>query len=314
MKRWVKGMRDSFFNALFDLAKKDRGIILLTSDTGAICHDVFKKSLPGQYINVGIAEQNMVGLASGLALSGKCVYVYAIVPFVTMRCYEQIRIDICCMDLPVTIVGIGAGFDYSTLGPTHHGTEDLALMRALPRMAIYSPSDSRMADAFADLSYRQRRPQYIRLDREGSPAVYNNTKNIDIQSGFHVLRGGRDVCIIATGRMVVSALQVARALSEGSIAAGVIDVFRLKPFNAEGIWQQVKNVKHVITLEEHFITGGLGTQIAELISLKQHAPVFKPIGIPHSFCREYGTRHYLQRMNRIDIDSVSMAIKKLVRK
>ncbi len=114
MKRWVKGMRDAFFTTLYHLAKKDKRIMLITSDTGAICHDEFKKDLKEQYINIGIAEQNMIGVAAGLAMSGKIVYVYAIIPFATMRCYEQIRVDLCCMDLPVNIVGICSGFDYST--------------------------------------------------------------------------------------------------------------------------------------------------------------------------------------------------------
>ena len=136
MKRWVVGMRDAFSQTLYDIAKDDRDFVMVTSDTGAICHDEFRKRCPGQYINIGIAEQNMVGVASGLALSGKTVCVYAIVPFATMRCYEQIRVDLCCMNLPVLVVGVGAGFDYSTLGPTHHGTEDIALMRVLPGMSV----------------------------------------------------------------------------------------------------------------------------------------------------------------------------------
>ncbi|MDP2927793.1 MAG: hypothetical protein Q8N80_03210, partial [Candidatus Omnitrophota bacterium] len=145
MKRWTSGMRDSFFDSLYAIAKRDSKVMLVISDTGAICHDEFKRRLNNRYINVGIAEQNMVGVAAGLAMSGKIVYIYAIVPFVTARCYEQIRVDLCCMNLPVTVVGIGAGFDYSTLGPTHHGYEDIALMSLLPNMIVYSPSDSLMA-------------------------------------------------------------------------------------------------------------------------------------------------------------------------
>lgn len=310
MKRWVKGMRDVFFESLYNLAKKDKRLILITSDTGAICHDKFKQQLKAQYINIGIAEQNMVGVAAGLAMSGKIVYIYAIVPFATMRCYEQIRIDLCCMNLPVTIVGVGAGFDYSTLGPTHHGTEDIALMRSLPGMTIYSPADSLMADSIAWFSYNHPGPKYIRLDREGFPLVYKDGKNIDISSGFSTLKEGKDLYIIATGRMVYNALQIARKLSVQSIHAGVIDLFRIKPLNPKGIWDVIKDVKHIITLEEHFVTGGIGSVISEMLISRKNIPKFKSFGIPDQFCRKYGTRAYLQCLNKIDIDSVVESIKK----
>ena len=314
MKRWIKGMRDTFFGSLYNLAKKDKDIILITADTGAICLDEFKHKLSKQYINIGIAEQNMVGVAAGLAMSGKIVYIYAIVPFATMRCYEQIRVDLCCMNLPVIVVGIGAGFDYSTLGPTHHGTEDIALMRSLPSMTIYSPSDSLMADFLARISCERRGPKYIRLDREGFPLIYKDEKDINISGGFSLLKQGKDVYIIATGRMVYNALQVARKISTHSIHAGVIDLFRIKPLNVEKIWSIIKEVGYVITLEEHCITGGIGSAISEMLVTKKNIPAFKSIGIADQFCRKYGTREYLQRLNKIDVDSVTEYIKKWIKR
>lgn len=309
MKRWFKGMRDSFFAALYEIAARDRDVILITADTGAICHDLFKRNLSKQYINVGIAEQNMIGLAAGLALSGKIVYVYAIVPFSTMRCYEQIRVDLCCMDLPVTVVGVGAGFDYSTLGPTHHGTEDIALMRSLPGMTIYSPSDSLMADYLARISYRQKGPKYIRLDRTGFPLIYKKDKEIDISKGFSLLKTGKELYIIATGRMVYNALSIAEILFRQSIDTGIIDLFKIKTLEKEALWSVIKTAKYIITLEEHFITGGIGSIIAELLAAKKERPAFKSIGIPNQFCRQYGTREYLRCINKIDAISVSESIK-----
>ena len=314
MKRWIRGMRDAFFDSLYDIARKDKDVILITSDTGAICLDKFKKRLKNQYINIGIAEQNMVSVAAGMAMSGKNVYIYAIVPFATMRCYEQIRVDLCCMNLPVKIVGIGAGFDYSTLGPTHHGTEDIALMRGLPGMAIYSSSDTLMADCIAKLSYRRKGPMYIRLDRTGHPLVYKDKKNIDMYEGFSLVKKGSDIYIIATGRMVYNALKIAKKLSGYSIHAGVIDLFRVKPFNAEGIWPVIKGAGRLMTLEEHFITGGIGSIVSEMLVAKKNAPLFKPFGIPDNFCREYGTREYLHCLNKIDVDSVTESIRKWVKK
>lgn len=312
MKRWIKGMRDSFFDSLYNLAKKDKDIILITSDTGAICLDKFKKNLKGRYINIGIAEQNMVSVAAGMAMSGKKVYIYAIVPFATMRCYEQIRIDLCCMNLPVTVIGIGAGFDYSTLGPTHHGTEDIALMRVLPGMAIYSPSDTTMTDCIAGFSYKEKGPKYIRLDRTGRPLIYKNKRDIDISRGFSLLKEGKDLYIIATGRMVYNALKISEKLSAHSIRAGVIDLFRIKPFNTQGIWPIINKAGYLMTLEEHFVTGGIGSIVSEILATKKNAPAFRPFGIPDNFCREYGTREYLHSLNKIDTDSIAGSVKRWI--
>lgn len=314
MDNWVKGMRDFFFQSLFEQAKKNRDIILVTSDTGAVCHDKFKEELSEQYINVGIAEQNMIGVAAGLAMSGKIVYVYAIVPFATMRCYEQIRVDLCCMELPVSIVGIGAGLDYSTLGATHHGTEDIGLMRLLPSMNVYSSSDNLTAGIFAKADPQQIGPRYIRLDRTGFPLIYKNENDIDLSKGFSTLKKGKDLYIIATGRMVHSALEIAKKLSAQSISAGVIDLFRIKPFNEKMVWNVIKNVGHLVTLEEHFLTGGIGSLVSGMLATKKNTPVFKSIGIPDRFCKVYGDREYLQKSYEIDVDSVEKSVKEWIKK
>lgn len=314
MKYWIRGMRDAFFESLYSIAQKDKKVILVTADTGAICLDRFRKNLNKQYINVGIAEQNMVGLASGLALSGKTVYVYAISPFVTARCFDQVKIDLCCMDLPVTVVGIGAGFDYSTLGPTHHGTEDIALMRTLPGMTIYSPSDSLSASLFAKISHKHKGPAYIRLDREGLPAVYKKKEDIDANAGFSLLKKGGDLCIISTGRMVYNSLEVSKRLSQKAISASVIDLFRIKPLNAEEILRKIEHNKHIVTIEEHFTTGGIGSAMAEALSSARGAGHFlKSIGIPDKFCRRYGSREYLKCLNKLDTDNLVKVIERWVR-
>lgn len=314
MDSWIKGMRDFFFQSLFDEAKKNRNVILITADTGAICHDKFKEELSKQYINIGIAEQDMIGVAAGLTMSGKIVYVYAITPFATMRCYEQIRVDLCCMELPVSIVGIGAGLDYSTLGATHHGTEDIALMRLLPAMEIYSPSDNLTAGILAKVDPQQDKPRYIRLDRTGFPAIYKDENDIDFSKGFSTLQQGKDLYIIATGRMVYKALEIAKKLSAQSISTGVIDLFRIKPFNEKMIWSVIKHAGHLVTLEEHFLTGGIGSLISGMLAVKEDTPLFKPIGIPDQFCKIYGEREYLQKAYGLDADSVEKSIKEWIKK
>lgn len=308
MERWIRGMRDTFSDTLYDIAKKDERVILVTSDTGAICHDEFKQKLSKQYINIGIAEQNMIGVAAGLAMAGKIVYTYAIVPFASMRCYEQIRVDLCCMNLAVTVVGVGAGYDYSTLGPTHHGTEDIALMRTLPCMTVFSPSDSIMADALARISYDLSGPKYIRLDRTGFPLIYKDRKE-DFLKGMTVLKTGKDLYIIATGRMVYNALQIAEKLSKYSIDTGVVDFYRIKPINEELLFEIIDETPHLVTLEEHFVTGGVGSAISEILISKGKNIRFRRFGIPDEFCRRYGSREYLQEFNKLDIKTVAESLK-----
>jgi len=309
MDRWELGMRDAFSTALYDIARQDSRVILVTSDTGAICHDEFKKYLKCQYLNVGIAEQNLVGVGAGLAMSGKIVYIYAIVPFATMRCYEQIRIDLCCMNLPVTVVGIGAGYDYNTLGPTHHGTEDISLMRGLPAMTVFSPSDSLMVGALAKVTYELPGPKYLRLDRTGLPLIYQNEQE-DFSKGLSMLRPGRDLCIIATGRMVYHALQIADSLKRLSIDAGVVDLYRIKPLNEELLLEAVSQTRRLVTLEEHFLAGGIGSIISEFLIDREKALPLKRLGIPDRFCRVYGSRADLYNYNKLDIDSVVEALSK----
>ncbi|MDP8247440.1 MAG: transketolase C-terminal domain-containing protein [Candidatus Tritonobacter lacicola] len=307
-KRWVSGMRDAFSEALYEIICEDERVILITSDTGAVCHDLIKANFPGRYINVGIAEQNMVGVAAGLAMTGYIVYIYAIVPFVTMRCYEQIRVDLCCMGhLPVTAVGVGAGFDYNTLGPTHHGTEDLSLMRTLPGMTVLSPSDSVMAAAFARISYELPGPKYIRLDRTGLPLIYDKDE-ADFSAGLTHLREGKDVCIVATGRMVKRALSVAEELAGKSVSVSVVDLYRLKPLNRELLLEILGKSARIATIEEHFITGGIGSLVAELMAENCVYLPLKRFGIPDDFCREYGPRDYLHSLYKLDLQSVARAV------
>lgn len=313
MKKWVKGMRDFFFQSLLAEAKKNKNLILVTADTGAICHDEFKRKLTNQYINVGIAEQNMIGLAAGLSLAGKLVYIYGITPFVTMRCYEQIRVDLCCMNLPVSIVGIGAGLDYSTLGVTHHGTEDIALMNALPRMEIYSPADGLTAAALAKKNNYKEGPRYIRLDRTGLPSVYSSSKEIDFSKGFSVFGKKKSLYIIATGRMVYAALRVSKELSLGFIGTGVIDLFKIKPLNKKDLWRVLKNADYVLSLEEHFLSGGVGSIIASLFVSQKDHPKFKSLGIPDKFCSHYGDREYLQSLYGLDVVSIIDSIKEWIK-
>ncbi|MCM8803476.1 MAG: hypothetical protein NC827_09290, partial [Candidatus Omnitrophica bacterium] len=226
-----KTMRDSFFDALYNIAKNDKNVYLISADMGAPALDKYRNDLKEQFINVGIAEENMVLIATGLSLCGKKAYIYAIMPFVTSRCYEMLKVDLSLMNVPVTAIGVGAGFGYDDSGPTHHCTEDITIMRALPNFHIFSPSDSIMAYKLAKITYKLNFPSYVRLDRKILPLLYEEKNNFT--EGLSVLKKGDEFYIIGTGNMTHRAIEVAEELEKYKINAGVIDLYRIKPINSE---------------------------------------------------------------------------------
>ncbi len=243
--------RDIFFNKLYDFASRDKDIILLCADMGAPALDQWREKLPDQIINVGIAEQNMIAVAVGLVLGGKKVYCYAIAPFVTLRCYEFIKCDICLMNLPITLVGVGAGLSYNESGPTHHTTEDIAIMRALPNMNIVNCCDEGDAHYAAILSTTLNKPLYVRLDRHEKP---NPPKIVFVSD------------------------------------EGVVEhyPFWIKPFVFPYVF--LKNTKLIITVEEHVLNGGLGSIMAEYLADNNVNIPLKRIGINDEYFYKYGDR------------------------
>lgn len=296
-------MRDAFFDELYEIAIKERNIIIVSADMGAPSLDKFRKDLGNQFINVGIAEQNMVTVATGLALNGKRVFIYAIMPFATLRCYEMIKVNLSLMNIPVTIIGIGAGFSYDDSGPTHHSTEDIAVMRVLPNMTILSPSDSIMSAKFARMSCQMSGPSYVRLDREILPLIYK--QDTSFSDGLTNLKVGKDVCIISTGNMVHRAIEVSNKLKEHSINAGVIDLYRIRPINEELLLNSIGQSKRIVTLEEHLLTGGMGSAVAEILIDNGKTTPLKRIGIRDKYYYAYGSRNNIQSLCGLDTDSVT---------
>jgi transketolase len=287
-------MRDSFFNRLYELAREDRNICIVSADMGAPSLDKFRKDLKSQFINVGIAEHSMVTTSAGLAMNGKKVFTYAIMSFVAARCWEMIKVDFSLMNLPVTTVGVGAGFSYDDSGPTHHSTDDLTLMRVLPGMTILNASDSAMAAACAGMACKLQGPSYVRLDRKVLPDLY--PKDHDFSPGLSLLKPGKDLCIMATGNMVHRALEVAEDLASHSIDAGVIDLYRIKPIDADLLLQSIQGVKRVVTLEEHLLAGGMGSAVAELLTDSGTMIPLKRIGIQDRYYYAYGGRENIQKV------------------
>ncbi len=295
-------IRDAFFEELHRIASIDRNLVFLTADMSAFSLERFKKDLPEQYVNVGVAEQNMVSIAAGLALTGKRVFIYAIAPFITMRCYEQIKVDLSTMRLPVTIIGMGPGITYNSDGPTHHATEDISIMRVLPGITILSLSDPVMAGKAAGISYANEGPTYIRLDKGALPRLY--TIDSDFSDGVSLLREGRDALIITTGAMVHQASEVAAELSTQGVSAGVADVYRIKPLNDGLLLSYIKEAERLVTLEEHSIAGGLGSIVSELLHDNDISKPLKRLGLPDESLHRYGSRGWMHSSFGIDNASV----------
>jgi len=301
-----KTMRDSFFDRLYEIAKRDRNLYLISADMGAPSLDKFRRDCKKQFINVGIAEENMVLVATGLSLSGKKAYIYAIMPFVTSRCYEMLKVDLSLMNTPVTAIGVGAGFGYDDSGPTHHCTEDITIMRVLPNFHIFSPSDSFMAYKLAEVTYKLKSPSYVRLDRKMLPQIYD--EKTDFSDGLSILKEGKDFYIIGTGNMTHRAIEVSEELEKYRINAGVIDLYRIKPINEKLLTKTVKNVKGIITIEEHLLAGGMGSAVVEvLVDNGINLPV-KRFGVKNRYLYVYGSRENIQRVCGLDKNSVAKGI------
>jgi len=295
--------RDAFWNKIYDLAKADRNVVVISADMGAPALDKFRADFASQFVKVGIAEQNGIVIAAGLAMVGKHPFVYAIAPFVTLRCLEQIRVESCMMNIPITIVGVGAGVGYDDSGPTHHIMEDIAIMRAMPNITINSISDNVMAEAMAEMSCSMPTANYVRLDRHPSAALYD--KVTDFSQGLAVLRQADDNYIIATGNMVHAAIDVAKKLEGKKLSVGVVDVYAF-PINASLLMEKIGRAKRIITLEEHFLPGGLGSAVCEVLNDSGVLIPVKRIGLSteKAYCYEYGGREEIRKYYGIDQNGI----------
>ena len=300
-------MRDAFFNQVYELAKKDREVVIVDADMGAPSLDKYRRDFPERFVRVGIAEHNMIAVASGLAKEGKKVFTFAIAPFTTSRCHEFIKLNAGLMKIPINIVGCGTGFSYDDSGPTHHTTEDISIMRPIPHLEILSPSDSKMAEKFANISYNSPNPTYIRLDRKVFPDIFEKYyKNDNLRKGFKELEQGDSVAIVSTGNMVHRALEVREHYKNEKI--GVIDLYRLKPLNSY-FKDALSKYKKILSLEEHILDGGLGSIISETIT-DNHLPVrLKRIGL-NDYYYLYG-RENIHKKTGLNVSSIIAEIKKL---
>jgi len=311
-----KTMRDSFIEELSQRMRDDEKIVFLTADFGSPVIDLIKNEYPDRFINVGIAEQNLINIATGMSLEGFTVYAYAIAPFITMRCYEQIRVCLSILSqikaINVNLIGVGAGFSYDISGPSHHCLEDLVIMRTFPNIEVISPCDHIMSGALVDYTLEKGGINYIRFDSKPLPAVYDKLFQ-GIRDGFCHLISGEKICIIGTGFMTAKALRISRLLKDNGIDAGVIDIFLLNGLDGEKLSNVISTYDIVISLEEGFIKkGGLDSLLLNIINDYKLNVDFTAMGIRDGYTFQPGSREYLHMLNGIGEKDILSKIKKRV--
>jgi transketolase len=305
-------MRTAFFRALIQAAEHDERIHLVVGDLGFGLVEPFVQRFPNRYLNPGVAEQNMTGIAAGMALSGKIVFTYSIANFPTLRCLEQIRNDVCYHEANVKIVAVGGGFAYGALGMTHHAVEDLAILRALPEMTVVAPGDPLEASAATHAIAARPGPCYLRLGRAGEPVVHAGPIKFEIGKAIR-LREGHDITIISTGGMLATAVEVADALTVRGLEARVLSMHTLKPLDTEAILAATRETRALVTLEEHSIIGGLGSAVAEVLSESGEVGIsFKRLGIGTSFTTEVGSQEFLRKKHGLSVNGILRSVERLV--
>jgi transketolase len=290
-------MRNAFADELTKLGDQDSRVVMLSGDIGNRLFDKFKAKHPARFFNCGVAEANMMGVAAGMAMNGLRPVAYTITPFITTRCLEQIRTDVCYHEAPVTIVAVGAGLAYSGLGPTHHACEDISFLRSIPNMVVICPGDAFEVRAALQASMKQDRPVYIRMGKKGEPVVHKGPiANFQIGKALTVSEG-KDICLLSTGNMLPGVIEAAHMLGEKGISAQVVSFHTVKPLDEAFLKDAFSRFKLVATIEEHSLIGGFGAAVAEwLTDSKTSNQNFIRFGTSDAFFKKSGEQEYAREM------------------
>lgn len=304
-------MRNTIIDKLYSLAQQDERVMLLVGDLGFHVVERFSESFPKRFINCGIAEENMMSAAAGLALEGNCVFVYSIGNFPTLRCMEQIRNDVCYHHANVKIISVGGGFSYGTLGMTHHSTEDLAAMRALPGIRVYAPADPAEAEGVLMEAYKSNSPCYIRLARGKDRVLHAQKKELDVSCLIpfkDYSKRQSDISIIAAGPVLAEGIAAEKILEAEGFHVRLYSSPSIKPLDSAGIHMLAQSSKMLAAVEEHNITAGLGGAVAEELSgMSVHAPLLR-FGLCDEYSAKVGSTEYLRRFYKIDGRSIAQKV------
>jgi transketolase len=302
-------MRNAFTAEITKLALADDRVVLLSGDIGNRLFDTFRDRCPGRFFNCGVAEANMISVAAGMAMNGLRPFVYTITPFVTTRCLEQIRVDICYHNVPVTIVGVGAGLAYASLGPTHHSCEDIAFLRALPNMAVVCPGDAIEVQLAMRAALHRTSGTYIRLGKKGE-AIVHKTPPPEFAIGRAItLRRGHDLCLLSTGNMLPEAELTAELLSRQGISTELVSFHTVKPLDEVRLADAFSRFGLVVTVEEHSRLGGFGAAVAEWVSDQPRAfASLCRLGTADEFLHEAGEQEHARAHFGLTATQMSAAI------
>jgi len=302
-------MRNAFAQELEAIAEQDERVVLLTGDIGNRLFNRYRARFGERFYNCGVAEANMMSVAAGMALCGLRPVVYTIVPFVTTRCLEQIRVDVCYHRAPVTIVGVGGGLSYASLGATHHSCEDIGLLRILPELTVVCPGDAHEVRASLRAALAQPRPVYLRLGKKGEPLVHPEQPQLQLGRGL-VMREGRSLWLLSTGNMLATAMEVAQELSTAGIDAGVVSLHTVKPLDELLVARFFRESRLVVTLEEHSVIGGLGGAVAEWLA-EQNRPRANllRLGTRDEFLHPVGSQSFARQQHGLDGPSITRRVR-----
>ena len=302
-------MRDTFVKTLLEIAKKDKNVYIVTGDLGFGVLKPFWEELPDQIINAGIAEQNMTSIAAGLALQGKIVYTYSIGNFPTLRCIEQIRNDCAYHDANVKVVCVGGGFVYGSLGMSHHATEDIAMMRALPNVTVVAPGDLVEAACATKAIYETPGTCYLRLGRGGEKQIHDSIDNFEIGKAIKI-QDGEKIAIFSTGAIFDEVDEACKVLSKEGIVPAVYTFPTVKPIDKEVILECASQYNTIITVEEHNLSGGFGSAVAEVIA-EQDSKKAKlvRIALDDRYSCIVGSQKYLRQQYSIDSKAIIEKVK-----
>jgi len=312
-----KAMRDELLEVVFESMGKDEDVFFVSADFGSPVLDKIREGYPDRFVNVGVAEQNLINVATGFALEGCKVFAYAIAPFITMRCYEQIRVNLAILseirDLNVNLVGVGAGLSYVVSGPTHQCFEDISIMRTLPNIQVLSPSDWQLVREMVPHCLGSPHPKYLRLDAQPLPSIYDEARELDIDRGFTVLREGGRVCLLATGYMTQVAIRVQQQLEQEGCMISVVDMYNLTDFDAEALADVVRRHEVLMTVEEGFSgKGGLDALAYQMVSEKGLPVRVKANGLSSVYRFELLDRDSLHEAAGIGATALASKIRKFM--